>query len=158
MSSTLTLSGTALGHFYIAYLLGLELLQIWYNNYTSLSPAGESPTYMVPIINPPFADTAGAQVCPKISKTIEIHRNPEGLEKGRFTGENPYFLRVRFFRCRLHTVEVTGSNPVSPILLLSTTSARARLPGTTGVLKSVPILSDSDGTKNKGRQSVVSCL
>jgi len=81
---------------------------------------------MVPIINPPFADTAGAQVCPKISKTIEIHRNPEGLEKGRFTGENPYFLRVRFFRCRLHTVEVIGSNLVSPIPLLSTTWAAER--------------------------------
>jgi hypothetical protein len=56
--------------------------------------------------------TAGAQVCPKcaqkyrkLSKNIEIHRNPEGLEKGRFTGENPYFLRISFFRRFLHTVE-----------------------------------------------------
>jgi hypothetical protein len=32
---------------------------------------------------------------------------------GRFTGEIPYFLRFRFFPCFLHTVGVTGSNPVS---------------------------------------------
>jgi hypothetical protein len=42
-------------------------------------------------------------------KNIEFHRNPEGLEKERFTGENPYFLRFSFERSFLHTVGVTGS-------------------------------------------------
>jgi len=69
----------------------------------------------------PFAYSGLAQLCPKcaqkyrkLSKKIEIHRKPEGLEKGRFTGEIPYFLRFRCSRGFLHTVEVAGSNPASP--------------------------------------------
>jgi hypothetical protein len=56
-----------------------------------------------------------------VPKNIEIHRNPEGLEKGSFTWENPYFLRFRFLRRFLHAVEVTGSNPLSPIVPLPKT-------------------------------------
>jgi len=47
-----------------------------------------------------------AQKYLKPSKSIEIHRNPGGPEKGRFTGETPYFQRFGFFRCFLHTVKV----------------------------------------------------
>ena len=66
------------------------------------------------------------ELCPKISKTIErylnqIHRNPEGLEKVDFSGEILYFLPFGFFRCFLHTVGVTGSNPVSPTNFFSIT-------------------------------------
>jgi len=52
----------------------------------------------------------------KLTKNIEIHRNPDGPERGRFTGKIPYFLRLSFIRCLLHTVEVTGSNPGSPTI------------------------------------------
>jgi hypothetical protein len=59
----------------------------------------------------------------KLSKYVEIHPNPEGFEGGCFTGETPYFLHLRFGRCFLHTVEVTGSNPVSPIFFFPTKRA-----------------------------------
>jgi len=62
-----------------------------------------------------------AQIAPK---NIENHQNPSNnierdrrrkiFKKSLFTGEIPYFLRLRFERGFLHTVEVTGSNPVSP--------------------------------------------
>ena len=61
---------------------------------------------------------------------ILLSRNPGGLEKGHFTGEIPYSLRFGILRCRLHTVEVRGSNPLSPTTLLSTTCAITR-PGKT---------------------------
>jgi hypothetical protein len=67
------------------------------------------------------------QVCPKISETIEEYLNPS--RSGRplkplFTEGIVYFLHIMFFRCFPHTVEVTGSNPVSPIPSFSTTSLR----------------------------------
>ena len=37
-----------------------------------------------------------------------------------------YFLRITFFGCFLHTVEVTGSNPVSPTTFLSAICAIER--------------------------------
>jgi hypothetical protein len=43
------------------------------------------------------------------SKEIEIRRNPEGPEKGRFS----------FIRRNLHTGEVRGSNPLSPAISFS---------------------------------------
>jgi hypothetical protein len=62
-----------------------------------------------------------AQIVPKIcqeyqnvSKDIEIHRNPGALENGHLTGQIHYLLLVSFGRRFLHTIEVTGSNPVSP--------------------------------------------
>jgi hypothetical protein len=57
-----------------------------------------------------------AQKYRKPSKNIQIHRNLEGQRMEGFTGEIRYFLRFLFLRCRLHTVEVTGSNPVSPTI------------------------------------------
>jgi hypothetical protein len=59
----------------------------------------------------------------KISKDIEEYRKGNGPEKPVPTGEILYFLRFRFDCGRLHTVEVTGSNPVSPTILFSITSA-----------------------------------
>ena len=59
------------------------------------------------------------KVCSKyrrLSKSIKIHRNPGGQKNARSTGEIPYFMRLLFFLCLLHTVEVRGSNPLSPIL------------------------------------------
>ena len=50
----------------------------------------------------------------KISKDIEEYRKAKGPEKPIAIGELLYFLRLTFFRCLLHTLEVTGSNPVSP--------------------------------------------
>jgi hypothetical protein len=52
----------------------------------------------------------------KLSRRINIHQNREGLEKAVATGEIPYFLRVRCERGFLHTVEVRGSNPLSPTI------------------------------------------
>jgi len=39
-----------------------------------------------------------------VPKNIEIHRNPEGLENERSTGEIHYFLCFRCKRDYLHTV------------------------------------------------------
>jgi len=62
-----------------------------------------------------------AQIVPKIcqehqniSNDIEIHRNPEAHKNGLFAGKLLYILRFTVFRRFLHTVEVTGSNPLSP--------------------------------------------
>jgi hypothetical protein len=70
-----------------------------------------------------------AQIVPKIcrkyqnvSNNIEIHRNLGAPKNRLIVWEYHYFLCLSFFRCFLHTVEVTGSNPVSPTTLLSTTS------------------------------------
>jgi hypothetical protein len=54
-----------------------------------------------------------------VPKDIEIHRNLEGLEKGRFTGENYYSLHFGLLRRFLHTVEVRGSSPLSPAKLFT---------------------------------------
>ena len=37
-------------------------------------------------------------------------------DSGQSSGEIPYFFRFFLFLCLLHTVEVTGSNPVSPTI------------------------------------------
>ena len=63
-----------------------------------------------------------------LSKNIEIHRNPEGLENERSTGEVLYFLRFLFFPSNLHTVEVGGSNPLSPIPSPKRSASSARGP------------------------------
>jgi len=67
-----------------------------------------------------------AQIAPKNienyrkpSKNIERDRKRKSFKKSLFTGEIHYFLRFRFDCGRLHTVEVTGSNPVSPTGLSS---------------------------------------
>jgi hypothetical protein len=65
-----------------------------------------------------------------ISKDIEIYQNPGAPKNRPIANELHYFLRFMFWGCCLHTVEVTGSNPVSPIPLLSTTCETAR-PGKT---------------------------
>jgi len=57
----------------------------------------------------------------KISKDIEEYLKAKGPVKPAPTGEMLYFLRFRFGCGRLHTVEVTGSNPVSPTISSSTT-------------------------------------
>jgi hypothetical protein len=73
-----------------------------------------------------------AQTVPKIcqeyqkrTKYIEEYRKGKGPEKVVPTGKIAYFLRFRFDCGRLHAVKVTGSNPVSPTILLSTTCAIA---------------------------------
>jgi hypothetical protein len=53
----------------------------------------------------------------EISKNIEEYLKGKTLEKPVPTGEILYFLRFRFDCGRLHTVEVTGSNPVPPTTL-----------------------------------------
>ena len=60
-----------------------------------------------------------AQIAPK-----NIERDPRRkiFKKPLFTGEIPYFLPFRFDCGRLHTVEVTGSNPLSPIVPFPKTS------------------------------------
>jgi len=50
----------------------------------------------------------------KISKNIEEYQKGKGPEKPVPTGEILYFLHFHFDYGRLHTVEVTGSNPLSP--------------------------------------------
>jgi hypothetical protein len=52
----------------------------------------------------------------KRTEKIKTRRNPGSFENGCFIVEIPYFLRLGFFRCFLHTVEVTGSSPVSPTM------------------------------------------
>lgn len=47
-------------------------------------------------------------------KNIEKDRRRKIFKKFLFTGEISYFLRFRFGRCRPHTVEVAGSNSLSP--------------------------------------------
>jgi len=66
-----------------------------------------------------------AQIVPKIyqkyqktSKNIEKNRKRKRLANALFTGEVLYFLRILFRCSRLHTVEVTGSNPVSSTTFL----------------------------------------
>jgi len=59
------------------------------------------------------------KLCPKYVRNIEIYRKPNGLKNQRFTGITPYIYPFPFFLCLLHTVEVTGSNPVSPTTLFS---------------------------------------
>jgi hypothetical protein len=54
----------------------------------------------------------------KISKYIEEYRKGNGPEKPVPKGEILYFLRFRLDCGLLHTVEVTGSNPVSPTIYL----------------------------------------
>ena len=54
-----------------------------------------------------------AQQYRKLSKDIKIYRNQGGRKNDRSTGENPNFLRLRFFPCFLHTVEVRGLSPLS---------------------------------------------
>jgi hypothetical protein len=54
----------------------------------------------------------------KIDQILERYRNPEGPENPSFTKEIVCFLRLVFFLSNLHTVEVTGSNPVSPAGLM----------------------------------------
>jgi len=49
-------------------------------------------------------------VCPKISKTIEIHQNRQGLENGRFTGEIPYFLALFAYKSPL-ILSAANPNP-----------------------------------------------
>jgi hypothetical protein len=61
-----------------------------------------------------------AQNLSEISKYIEEYRKGNGPEKPVPTGEIVYFLRFRLDCGRLHTVEVTGSNPVSPTTFFST--------------------------------------
>jgi hypothetical protein len=74
-----------------------------------------------------------AQIVPKIcqryrnvSNNIDRYRNPGAPTKRPIAGELLYFLHCAFFEGRLHTVEVRGSNPPSPILLLSKTCAIPR--------------------------------
>jgi hypothetical protein len=62
-----------------------------------------------------------AQIVPKVyqeyqnvSKDIELHRNQTDQKNGRFSEDIYYFLHFSFFGRFLHTVEVTGSNPLSP--------------------------------------------
>jgi len=55
--------------------------------------------------------------CIKIRQNIEKYCNPKSLIFLSFTGEIVYFVRFLFFPSNLHTVEVTGSNPVSPTTL-----------------------------------------
>ncbi len=64
----------------------------------------------------------GAQIVPKIcqeyqnaSKNIERYRILNRPAKPLIIYYLHYFLRITFLECFLHTVEVTGSNPVSPI-------------------------------------------
>jgi len=57
-----------------------------------------------------------AQNLSEISKYTEEYRKENALEKQLPTGKMLYFLRFLFFPSNLHTVEVTGSNPVSPII------------------------------------------
>ena len=58
------------------------------------------------------------KICQKYRKPSEEYRKRKQAEKPVPTGEIVYFLRFRFERGRLHTEEVTGSNPVSPTILL----------------------------------------
>jgi hypothetical protein len=62
-----------------------------------------------------------AQIVPKIcqeyqnvSKNIEGYRTVNRPKKSLIICYFHYFLGLTFLRCFLHTVEVTGSNPVSP--------------------------------------------
>jgi hypothetical protein len=71
------------------------------------------------------------------------------LEKRLPTGEILYFLRFLFFPSNLHTVEVTGSNPVSPTILLSTTCV-IPIPGKmAGVPKTVPEFGENPLHQNR---------
>ncbi len=66
------------------------------------------------------------KICQKyrnICKNIEIYRNPNDLKNQLLTGVTPYNFCFLFFLCCLHTVEVTGSNPVS-----LTTFSNTRVP------------------------------
>ncbi len=63
----------------------------------------------------------------KIPKYIEEYRKGKALEKPVPTGEIVYFLRFRFDCGRLHTEEVTGSNPVSPTIRLNAFSLLPQL-------------------------------
>jgi hypothetical protein len=51
-----------------------------------------------------------------VPKICQEYRKPNELKNHRFPEVTPYILRFPFFLCFLHTVEVTGSNPVSPTI------------------------------------------
>ena len=51
-------------------------------------------------------------------KYVEKYLKPSNLKNQRFPEVTPYISFLPFFLCLLHTVEVTGSNPVSPIFFL----------------------------------------
>jgi hypothetical protein len=57
----------------------------------------------------------------KISKYIQNYQKPNELKNHLSTEITPYIFRFPLFLCFLHTVEVTGSNPVSPTTFFSTT-------------------------------------
>jgi hypothetical protein len=70
----------------------------------------------------------GSYLCPncaqnlsEISKDIQIYLKPNDLKNQITTEVNPYIFRFPFILCLLHTVEVTGSNPVSPTTFFSIT-------------------------------------
>lgn len=63
------------------------------------------------IIKKPTLNATSSKLCPKISQS-------KSLAFLRFTGRILYFLRFLFFPSNLHTVEITGSNPVSPFIIL----------------------------------------
>jgi hypothetical protein len=95
--------------------------------------------FLSPFVNCDQTVTKNIARSRKIHQNIEKYRNPEGQEFRTFTGEIPYFFRFLPFLRNLHTVEVTGSNPVSPTLLLSTTCIGERPSKTTDVPEVVSI-------------------
>jgi hypothetical protein len=56
-----------------------------------------------------------------VPKNIKKYRNPKSLVFLCFTEEILYFLCFLFFPSNIHTVEITGSNPVLPTTFFSTT-------------------------------------
>ncbi len=51
-----------------------------------------------------------------IGEYIEKYQKPNVQKNQLPTEVTPYIFRFPFFLCLLHTVEVTGSNPVSPTI------------------------------------------
>jgi len=54
------------------------------------------------------------------------------------TESTPYIFRFLLFLCFLHTVEVTGSNPVSPTIFFSITCVISEVTKSSGETKTVP--------------------
>jgi len=69
----------------------------------------------------PFVRTV-PKICQKyrkISKYFLNYQKPNELKNHLSTEITPYIFRFPLFLCLLHTVEVTGSNPVSPTIPLN---------------------------------------
>jgi hypothetical protein len=65
--------------------------------------------------------SAISKTVPGLADVEDAKKRLAGLKNQRFTEVTPYLYRFPFFLCLLYTVEVTGSNPVSPTIPLPKT-------------------------------------